>query len=466
HYYIEKDEFRRAENGDVQVVVGRKGSGKTTLFARLRDRLRRHRNRIVLDLQPQGFQLIKFKERVLRLMEEGTKDHTVAAFWEYLLLLEIAYKLLDNDRLPHTRNHELFQPYRALEARYATAEYAAHGDFAERMQWLVDSLCERVCKHSSKPGQLQFTSAKLTEILYQHDINKLREEIFSYLAMKDGLWILVDNLDKGWPAAGLGSDDLVMIRSLIDAINHLRVAVAKRDVPCNGVVFLRNDVFELLVEYTPDRGKVSHAVIDWTDPDELREMPRRRFVYNGLPLETKFADVWATVCVSHVAGEESSQYLIDRCLMRPRGLIDLFNHCRSHAVNLGKAKIDANDFAHGEEMFSTDLVHNIGYELRDVFPKAADALYELIESPRRISKADAVGRFSKLGLSEDEINELIRLLLWYGVLGLVREGDTVTYIHNVKYDMKRLQALVGKVEADKLRFEINPAFWRGLEVKA
>lgn len=37
---------------------------------------------------------------------------------------------------------------------------------------------------------------------------------------------------------------------------------------------------------------------------------------------------------------------------------------------------------------------------------------------------------------------------------------------NVKYDMKRLLALAGKVEAEKLRFEINPAFWRGLEVKA
>jgi hypothetical protein len=465
HYYIEKDEFRRAERGDVQIVVGRKGSGKTALFAQLRDRLRRHRNRIVLDLQPQGFQLLKFKDQVLRLMEEGTKEHTVAAFWEYLLLLEVAYKLLEKDRIPHTRNHQLFEPYRSLEARYATAEYTAQGDFAERMQWLVDAICERLGDHKVNPGELRLSSATLTELLYKHDINKLRDEVFAYLALKDGLWILVDNLDKGWPAAGLGADDLVMIRSLIDAINHLRLAVLKRDVACNGIVFVRNDVYELLVEYTSDRGKVAHVLIDWTDADELREMLRRRFVYNSLPDTTKFAEVWTKICISHVDGEESSQYLIDRCLMRPRGLIDLFNHCRSHAVNLGKAKIDATDIAHGEEMFSTDLVHNIGYELRDVFPKASDALYELIESPRRLSKAEAIAKFAKLGLSGDEVEELIKLLLWYGVLGLVRDADAITYIYDVKYDTKRLMALVGKVDTDKLRFEINPAFWRGLEVR-
>src|SRR6185437_1813728 len=89
HYYLETDEFRRALRGEVRVVAGRKGSGKTALFAQLRNKLRKHKSRIVIDLRPEGFQLLKFKERVLDYLEEGTKEHTITVFWEYLLLLEI-----------------------------------------------------------------------------------------------------------------------------------------------------------------------------------------------------------------------------------------------------------------------------------------------------------------------------------------------------------------------------------------
>ena len=92
-YYLQTDEFRRALRGEVRIVVGRKGSGKTAVFAQVRDRIRSDRKQIVLDLKPEGYQLVKFKEQVLDLLEEGTREHTVTAFWEYLLLLEVAYKI-------------------------------------------------------------------------------------------------------------------------------------------------------------------------------------------------------------------------------------------------------------------------------------------------------------------------------------------------------------------------------------
>ena len=205
--------------------------------------------------------------------------------------------------------------------------------------------------------------------------------------------------------------------------------------------------------------------IDWLDGDELREMLRRRFVFSGAKEDATFLEIWTKLCVSHVNGEESSEYLIERCLMRPRFLIDLLTACRSHAVNLGKDRIDESDFSYGEERYSTDLVHNVGYELRDVFPEGEDALYELVEAPQRLEKTELLARFGSLSLSPERCEELVKHLLWYGVIGLVREDDKVDYIYNVGYDMKRLMALVGKTAPERLRFEINPAFWAGLETK-
>jgi energy-coupling factor transporter ATP-binding protein EcfA2 len=82
----------------VKVVLGRKGSGKSALFWQVRDRLKEERRRIVVDLKPDGYKLLKFKEDVLSLLQEGTLEHTIMAFWEYLILLEVAYKMLEKDR--------------------------------------------------------------------------------------------------------------------------------------------------------------------------------------------------------------------------------------------------------------------------------------------------------------------------------------------------------------------------------
>lgn len=101
-YYLQTDAFRRAHRGDVRLVVGRKGAGKTAVFAQVRDDIRRHKQTIVLDLRPDGYKLLKFKEAVLDLLAEGTFYHTIAAFWEYLLLLEMCHKLLEKDRTRHT----------------------------------------------------------------------------------------------------------------------------------------------------------------------------------------------------------------------------------------------------------------------------------------------------------------------------------------------------------------------------
>ena len=50
----------------------------------------------------------KFKELILSFLEEGTLQHTIMAFWEYVLLLEICHKLILNDRKRHLVDHNLF----------------------------------------------------------------------------------------------------------------------------------------------------------------------------------------------------------------------------------------------------------------------------------------------------------------------------------------------------------------------
>lgn len=341
NYYLETDEFRRVFKGEIRVVTGRKGAGKTALFVQVRDRLRSDRGKVVLDLKPEGFQLLKFKERVLDYLEEGTKTHTITAFWEYLLLLEICYKILAQDEVRHMRNGQLYEPYRRLSDSYGEDSFVAEGDFGERMLKLTQRIAEDFETNGGTSARGQsLSSGQVTELLYKHDVGKLRRQVIEYLNFKESLWILFDNLDKGWPAHGVTAEDVLTLRCLIEALENIERQLDRRDVEAHGTVFIRNDVYELLVENTSDRGKVPQVGLDWTDGDLLRELLRRRFVHTGVEGDPSFEELWRQICCTHVGGEESSQYLIERCLMRPRALIELVGYCRSHAVNLGREKMN------------------------------------------------------------------------------------------------------------------------------
>jgi hypothetical protein len=464
-YFLETDEFRRTLRGEIRVVAGRKGSGKTALFAQVRDKLRQDRSRVILDLRPEGFQLLKFKERVLDYLEEGTKEHTVTAFWEYLLLLEVCNKLLQKDQQVHLRNQRLYAPYRKLADTYYQNEFASEGDFAERMLRLTQRISDDFgASLQGDTGARLLKSGEITELLYRHDVATLKEDVISYLEHKSVLWILFDNLDKGWPPHGITPEDVLTLRCLVDAMFKIQREVRRRGVECHAVVFIRNDVYELLVANTPDRGKVPSVTLDWTDPDLLRELVRRRLAQGELRRDLTFEEIWRLISVSHIGGEETSQYLIERSLMRPRALIDLVRYCRSHAVNLRHERIEVADIEQGEEAYSSDLLSNVSYEIRDVAPNAENILYEFIDAPAVMSGRE-VRELLIRTVGEAEWSQLLDLLFWYGFLGLEREDGEATYIYSVKYDMRRLRALIQKKGIDQAAMRINPAFWRALEVR-
>ena len=462
YYFLRTDAYQRAQRGDVRLVVGRKGSGKTAVFAQTRDSLRRNKQNIILDLRPEGYKLLKFKEDVLRLLEQGTLYHTITAFWEYVLLLEVCHKLLEKDRERHKHDSTLFEPYRVLADLYEGDRFISEGDFPERMARLIDSIRTRHTGNYGSNPKPRLSEPEITELLYDHDVATLRNQITDYLKQKESIWILFDNLDKGWPTHGLEHEDVLILRALLEATRKLERHLQRNEIDAHTLIFIRNDVYKLLVEESPDRGKDTRAVLDWTDRDLLHEIVRRRLVFGGLSDQLTASEAWLTICTSHIKGEESSQYLIDRCLMRPRCLIDIINYCKSFAVNLRHQRIEAEDIEKGLNAYSTDLVFEVGLEIRDVLPEAEDLLYDFIESPHEIPEehlAQILGRYTR-----QQQEALLENLLWYGFLGVVRLTGEVDYIYTVNYDMKMLNAIITKLRDTGLVYCINPAFWSGLQV--
>lgn len=464
-YFLRTDQYSRALLGEVNLVVGRKGSGKTALFIQLRDRIRENKSNVVVDLKPEGYQLIKLKEDLLEHLTPGTRQHLITAFWEYLILLEIAYKLLEKDRKSHKHNHEIYDSYVELEKSYNTEAGTEEGDFAERLLKLSRKIAQEYrAKYSGVDAQ-KLTNNEVTNLIYGHDIRALRKQISRYLSTKQSVWVLFDNLDKGWSTHGIDVVDAIVLRCLVDAGRKVERDMRKDDHTVHCIIFVRNDVYEHLMQNSADYGKEMRATLDWTDPDLLREMLRLRLVsgLNDEQSKLTFDQVWPTICVSHYSGEDTSSYFIDRSLMRPRNVLKIFNHSRGFASNFNRPKITPEDIEKGLKAYSQDLLTELDHELTDVFPDAKDVLYYLLDAPSEVTKLELVTMLNGADIQSADVDKIIDFLLYYGVLGVTSNGATY-YIYDVNYDSKILRIRSNQAGSN-IRYVINPAFWPALSIK-
>ena len=193
-YFLETEEFKSALTGRTNLVIGRKGSGKSAIFFQIRDRIRVNKRNIVIDLTPEGYQLVKLKEMVSKLTGAGVRKEFISAFWQYVLWLEIAYKLLEKDEKPAKRNLNLFQRYERLKAAFIARVDTGFGDFSEKLRLLTEKIELRLIDHDLLLNNLM--SSGVLQIIYGANIAEIRSEVFSYLRLKGTVLFLFDNLDR------------------------------------------------------------------------------------------------------------------------------------------------------------------------------------------------------------------------------------------------------------------------------
>ncbi len=465
-YFLRTDEFSKALRGEVNLIVGRKGAGKTALFIQVRDKTRSDKRNVVLDLKPEGYQLLKLKEDILAHLTQGASHHLVTAFWEYLILLEITYKLLEKDQNAHKFNHEIRDLYLTLEQTYKAEGYSVEGDFSERLLALSQRISQNYRQQFGDTDGNKLSTDQVTQLVYSHDVRLLRRQVSAYLEHKQGIWVLFDNLDKGWNTQGVDVVDAMVLRCLIDAGRKVERDMRKDGHTVHCLVFIRNDVYEHLIRQSADYGKEMRVTLDWTDPDMLRELLRLRLVsaQHADSAALTFAQIWPKLCVSHYRGEETSSYMIERSLMRPRNVIKMFAHAKGFAVNLTHQRIEEADLEKGIRAYSQDLLVELDHELTDVFPAAKDLLYHFIDAPAELLHRDLTAVISGAGIEASEVDRVVDFLLYYGIFGVRSLDGIVHYIFNVNYDLKVLKIRASRA-GDSGAYVMNPGFRPALGIK-
>lgn len=454
-YFIKTAEYARALRAEGAVVIGRKGSGKSAIYFQVSEVLSREKIRCVVDLRPASHNLSEMRESLLGVVNIGIFDHTVAAFWQYVIYVEMLLKVREL-LLPRAKNDFALQErLRAVEVEFKLDESVVSSDFTSRLDTAIRLI---VTSSGSLDGVVDRRS-HLTNILFEKPIPKLREAIASFHDMFEEYVILIDDLDKGWPPRQVEPHDISTIRHLIEVLGRIQRDLIRRKLIVRHLVFLRSDIYERLVEVTSDRGKYNVIKVDWSDPEQLRHLLWQRVVANIPTEQREYA--WDAINPPLATGETSVDKMIEASLRRPRFLIDLCERTLSFAINRGHGFVVEADLNEGIRQMSLYLVSDFGYEMRDIAGTPEDIFYSFIGVSDLLTETEVLDILNRVNLGIG-VQEAIDLLLWYGFLGIIGATNRPVFIYDRAYDFRRLEAERGKLREDTL-YAVNPAFLLGLE---
>ncbi len=452
-YFIQTAAFAHALRAEGAVVTGRKGSGKSAIYLQAVALLSRDRRTCIVDLRPASHNLSEMREAVLSVVSAGVFDHTVAAFWQYIIYVEILLKLREI-ALPRSRNNFALQErIRNVETSFSLTDDLVSGDFTSRLKMAVDGVVAAMASTVTADD----VRSKITNIMFEGAIPRLRSAIADFSDISDAIVILIDDLDKGWPPLRVESHDISTVKHLLEGLNRIQRDLRRHRVTMRHLVFLRSDIYERLVAQTSDRGKHNPIRVDWSDRQQLRNLIRERVV-SSVPAD-KQDDAWAAM---NPPGPNSDTLtlLIDNSLRRPRFLIDLCERTISCAMNRGHAFVMPDDVEEGLRQMALYLVSDFAYEMRDIAGTPENILYSFIGARGIMTGAEIAEIIAtdSLGMS---VGDVIDLLLWYGFLGLLGEAEMPLFIYDVEYDFRRLQAERERTKGG-VHYVVNSAFLRGL----
>lgn len=440
NYFLETEQYRLTMNGDLNIVLGRKGSGKSAIFLQARDRVRANKNNIVVDLAPEAFQLIKIKEFVLKQLSLGTRKEFVAAFWEYIVWLEIAHKLLEKDERRARYDSRLAQQFERLQAAYQQRADGS-GDFAERLAGLTERILDRYQAKVNGAPHDNLTTSKTLEIVYGSEIRSMRDEVLKYLKLKGIVFFLFDNLDRFWTPTGFADLDALIIVGLVECLQDLRKRFARANVTFQWAIFLRSDVYEFVVKGMADYGKLASSSVEWSDRELLLKMFEIRVLQGFGDNRPSWNSVWNAVSVQEVEGVPTLDFLLNASLMRPRYLIRLFETARRRAVTLMRDKIEEGDYLVALDELGWQVLEDFDRELVDVVPDAEYLLYDLAQLGKETSLTGLRRIIQTRVNAPETVEAVIDVLIWTGCIG-VRDPDRAYYISDCGFKRPFLRARI------------------------
>lgn len=406
-YFLKTSNYENALAGIKTIVIGRKGSGKSAIFALMQVELEES-GALVIPITPDQYSWSALKEYE----EKGIlpeQAHTNA--WKLTLLSSVIWKLNENGLV--SESSKLIEYYKYMKDAYVPTSDKWFLNIVEKIKNILSGVkTQWVSFDFGKTGTVA-TPLKVTE--------EIKVLLRTEWPQGKQVRILIDRLDDSWDASEKSQQ---LIIGLLKAANELNAIFDSNIIV---TVFLRSDIYDNLFFDDQDKLRQYEETIYW-NIDDLKAVVCER-VRVSLDIKgTTNDEVWQNLFSQKVYRSQASaeKYIIDRTFKRPRDVISFVRFAIEEAVRNGHSVIEPTDTRLAEEeKYSQSKYKDLIIEYQKQFPYTKDLLDSLSGSIHKLSRDELTERLESF-ITRERINEqpvqILRQLFIWGVIGVKRQG--------------------------------------------
>lgn len=454
NYFVETANSSALMKGEYNIVIGRKGTGKTaTLYYLDRDLRNDKRNHVVL-ITPVTFEV----EGLVSLMEATNNDfesgYLIDCIWKFLIYTEIAKYLYEQisakDLYAVTNEENLFKEYIESKSNIFLT------DFSTRLEEQIKILKENKISEIGT-GNNQEYKLKVSEFLHEGTLGEAREYFARIIPKKHTLIVLIDNLDKSWKPNSKINILSKYLLGLLGATGRIarELSVVKSiqtNLSFHLTLFLRSDIYRYVVLNAREPDKIEITKLKWDDKELLLRIIEERFV--ELSNQTHEPnDLWEKFIVDKIDGQDVKNYITNIIFPRPRDIIYLMKQAKDIAVSRGHKKIEADDLKYAYKEYSSWVFSSLIAENGITLKQMENFMYELMGCKMIIGMEDIKASMVKASIdvtSEEKIEKFIDHLVDLTIIGReTKEGE-----FEFEYDVdisKKLKVLATKLGTNNFR---------------
>jgi len=464
-YFVRTAAYDEALTSKQTLFIGRKGSGKTAILIKLADDIDSDRRNHVCVIKPVGYEAIGIVAMVEQSLQKAEKGYLIESFWKFLIYTELAKSIYESiqSRPTHYQRDKIEEE---LIQFVENNNSIILPDFSIRLEAAVNRLQKIGGSQSAAQQRI-----KISELLHEHIIAKLRASLGQTLEKKHKTTILIDNLDKAWNP----KEDIIvlcdLLRGLIEVSQRITADFGKssslvKSVNLSIIIFLRSDIFEQVLRHAIERDKLSFSRICWSDSEMLIKILEERFMAS-----TEIAapqDIWSRYFCPNVIGIPTREYITRYILPKPRDLIYLSKTALANAINRRHTIIEEQDILDAQKGYSQYALDSLDAENAVQLQSLLNLLYEFVGANDIIDQNFIIEAMEKCHIHEHQLQDVIDLLCDLTFLGREVEPGLFVFQQN-EQDKFKLQTMARRVferTTDKIqKFKINEPFHSYLEIK-
>jgi hypothetical protein len=420
-YFYHLKEVEELENGNKCFVIGRKGTGKTAICQYFEENKTYDKFCMKLSFK-------EFPFNILYNLEDSsyTTPSQYISIWKYLIYSAILKMMARNESVDSSISKKLQDIYPPDPMEHITKTIST---------WTKKSNGLAVLGVAGQ-SSIDRNVNKIEEIW--HELIPSMEEVISKYCGSSSYYIVFDELDEDYRNFWNENNRVKyvsLLTSLFKAVSNVRKIFRKYGKSIFPIVFLRDDIYEILSDPDSNKWEDEKVYLRWTKY-ELKELLRWR-ISRSLPDTQEsysFDRAMKMVFLSDDYGYGSMQRkresIFDHISRlthdRPRDFVRYFRDCARSAISQGATAV-SNDTIKGiEKQFSNHLRSELTNEMEGVLPdirQIFDAFSQLQKD--RLSPSDFGSLIRKHQSSKDcspstkELEDLTiaKLLFHFSIVG-------------------------------------------------